>query len=422
MWMFVASVTLALSVSAACSLMEAALLSLSATQVAQISARRPRIGAIWQRFKTNIERPIAAILILNTSAHTIGATISGSAFDSLFGRQWVLVFSLVFTYAMLQFTEVLPKTIGVRYNREVAVLTAGPLNMLVRGLRPLLAAIAWINRPFEGKRGKGAGQVTVEEVAALASMARMANQITSHQEQIIRGAMRLSRQCVRDVMIPVEHVGFLSTSMTIADALLMAYREAHTRSPVCRDGNVDDVVGYINFKELVYYNRRHPDDSRLDGVIRPLHEARLDDSAAELLRLFIDQHIHIAIVRGDQGKTLGIVALEDLVEELVGEIEDEFDRLPRMLHPLIGGNWMVGGGVPVSELNARLGAALEMPHETVSAWLERHLDHPPRPGDVFRANGLRFRVRRIRRGHVFEVMVTPDRTPKPPPHPTAAPA
>lgn len=406
MWLFVASVAVALSISAACSLIEAALLSLTPSQVAQINANHPRVGAVWQRFKANIERPIAAILILNTSAHTIGASIAGAELNALLGGRWVFLFSLVFTYLMLQFTEILPKTLGVRYNHEIAILVARPLSLLVRAFRPLLTVIHWVNRPFGGKAAVGAGRATVEEITTLASMARLANQITSHQERIIRGAMRLSRLRVGEVMIPVEHVSFLSTGMDLAEALVIAHLEAHTRFPVCRDGDVNQVVGYINFKEMIYFMRTNPNDPRLDGIIRPLRHAARDDSAADLLRLFVEQHIHIAVVQDGRGQTLGIVALEDLVEELVGEIEDEFDRLPRLVHSLSGGTWMVGGGVRISDVNSRLGIALDHEHETVSAWLQRQLGDAPKPGDVVRRQGVQFTVRRVRRGQVFEAMVS----------------
>jgi len=150
--------------------------------------------------------------------------------------------------------------------------------------------------------------------------------------------------------------------------------------------------------------RTNPNDMSLTGVIRPLHRATPEDSAADLLRLFVEQHIHIAVVQDAEGRTQGIVALEDLVEELVGEIEDEFDRLPRLLHALSGGTWIVGGGVKLAELNARLGAALDPPQETLSAWLTHRLAGAAKPGDVVREPGVTLTVRRVRRGRVFEAV------------------
>ena len=154
MTLFVVSVSLALLISAICSLMEATLLSMTPSQVADLAHRQPKTGAIWQRFKANIQPPIAAILFLNTAAHTIGASVAGSQFDELYGDEWILAFSLVFTFVMLQFTEILPKTLGVRYNREIAHFIARPLNAMVVGMTPLLRVIHWINRPFEGRKGQ----------------------------------------------------------------------------------------------------------------------------------------------------------------------------------------------------------------------------------------------------------------------------
>ena len=149
MWLFILAVAGALLISALCSLMEATLLSLRPSQVAEMSSRWPRIGAVWRRFEAEIDRPIAAILILNTAAHTIGASVAGAEFNSLFGDDWIWVFSLVFTLLMLQFTEIMPKSAGVRYNRHVAVWIAQPLVLLTYVLLPVVHFVHWFNRPSD---------------------------------------------------------------------------------------------------------------------------------------------------------------------------------------------------------------------------------------------------------------------------------
>ncbi|HUG90403.1 MAG TPA: hemolysin family protein [Planctomycetaceae bacterium] len=406
MTLLICSVAVALGVSALCSLAEATLLSLTPSQVAEMSTRRPTLGRLWQDFKTRIDRPISVILIVNTSAHTVGAALAGAQFDSLYGTQWIWLFSLVFTYLMLQFTEILPKTLGVRYNRRVAAWIGRPLKVLVLVFDPLIRVIRLINRPFEGRRTAAEPTATVEEIAALAGLARLSRQITVHQERIIKAATRLSEARVSDVMIPVEQVAFLSASMSIADAVLAAHIEAHTRFPACEDGDRNRVLGYVNFKEMVYHLRTNPHDTSLRGIIRPVHFVPPDETAAHLLRVFVDEHGHIAMVRSDDGRTLGLVTMEDLIEELVGELEDEFDRLPRMIHPLTGGLWMVGGGVPLSELNRALGLGLPEVKLTLSSWLQRELGPTPKPGQRLNVDSAVLTVRRVRRGKVFEVAVS----------------
>jgi CBS domain containing-hemolysin-like protein len=400
------AMTVALVLSFLCSLLEATLLSLTPSQVAGISERHPRVGAIWRRFKENIEKPIAVILLVNTTAHTMGASFAGAEFDALYGDEWIAAFSLGFTFLMLQFTEILPKTLGVRYNREIAPLVGRPLAVVVSALSPLLQLVYWINRPFEGRKREQEISQPLEEIATLASFARLSNQIGRHQERIIQGASRLSAATVSDVMIPAEQIAFLSAEQSLQDAFIAAHLEAHTRFPVCEGGDHDHVLGYANFKELVYSLHTNPIDPSLRGIIRPVHFVAPDASASDLLKNFVDEHVHMAIVR-DGERTVGLVTFEDLVEELVGELEDEFDRLPRMIHPLTGGVWMVGGGAPAADVLRRIGLPADGAEGTLSSWLLGRMGDQPAPGTVHRIEGHEITVRRVRRGRIFEVSVRP---------------
>jgi putative hemolysin len=195
----------------------------------------------------------------------------------------------------------------------------------------------------------------------------------------------------------------------MTDAVLTAHYDPHTRFPICEDGDRDRVLGYINFKELVYRARTNPSDPSLRGIIRPVHFVHRDESAADLLRMFVEQHVHMAIVRDDDDKTLGLVTMEDLVEELVGELEDEFDRLPRMCHALSGGTWMVGGGFPASKLNDVLGVSFDYARGSTSAWLIERMGRVPKVNEVYVEANYEFLIRRTRRGKIFEVSVSKPR-------------
>ena len=409
MVVLIVAMTGALVISALCSLLEATLLSLTPAQVAAFGEVHPRVMHTWQKLKSEIKRPIAVILVLNTLSHTIGATVAGAQFESLYGREWLVAFSLLFSFLILQFTEILPKTLGVRYNSYLAPFFGVPLYAIVRITNPLITIINLINKPFEG-RGKSADTAgTVDEIAALAGMARLSNLIGQYEESIIKNATKMSLTKVDSVMIPHDQITFLTTTQTMTDAVLTAHYDPHTRFPICEDGDHDRVLGYINFKELVYRARTNPSDPSLRGIIRPVHFVHRDESAADLLRMFVEQHVHMAIVRDDDEKSLGLVTMEDLVEELVGELEDEFDRLPRMCHALSGGTWMVGGGFPASKLDDVLGANLENARGSTSAWLIERMGRVPKANEVYMESGFEFLVRRTRRGKIFEVSVTKPR-------------
>jgi putative hemolysin len=236
-------------------------------------------------------------------------------------------------------------------------------------------------------------------------MARMSKDIDTHQERIIRGAARLSERSVRELMIPVEQVVTLSTAQSLSRAIIAAHLDAHTRFPVCQDGDRDRVVGYVNFKEMIYFMSTNPADPSLNGIIRPVHFVAPDRPATELMQVFLDEHKHIAIVRDASGKSLGLVTLEDMMKELLGELGDEFDRLPKSVHALSGGTFMFGGGVSMNEVSAALGGVLPPGPGTLAAWLEEQIGQTPAGGQTFRHNGADILIRRVRRGRVFEASV-----------------
>jgi len=153
----------------------------------------------------------------------------------------------------------------VRYKPGHRGLAARPLATMTSLIAPIVNLVHWVNKPFEGRRSHVDQPHAVEEITALAGLARLSNQISRHQERIIHGATRLSRMKACDVMIPVEHLAFLSTSMSIGQALIAAHLEAHTRFPVCEEGSLDRVVGYINFKELVLLHADQPQRSQSPG-------------------------------------------------------------------------------------------------------------------------------------------------------------
>lgn len=395
-----ASVLAAFAVSGLCSLLEAALLSLTPSQQACIRQDDAELGDLCRKLKREVERPIAVILIINTAAHTVGAAVAGAQFDKLCGERWLLVFSLVFTLGMVQYTEILPKTLGVRFNVQVMKVAARPLAALVMLMKPLIELVYFINRPFEHRR-KQPGPSTAEEISALAALARSSQQISSRQERIINAAPLLSKENASEVMIPLERIASMSDTQTLTDAINLTGRDFHTWYPVFDDGNPDRVLGYVNFKEIVACSRSGG-NARLTDILRPIDFADADESASALLERFVTQHCHMAIVRDKNGRTIGLVTLEDIVEELLGDLDDEFDPLPRTFYSPSEGVWVVGGGIAMTILGRDTRLALPKRSEPVSVWFTGLLDRQVRVGDVYRTEQAEFMVRKVRRGRVLE--------------------
>lgn len=408
----IAGAGLAFSVSFFCSLMEAALLSITPGQLAKLKQEKPRAGSIMGRLKNDLDRPITVILALNTAAHTIGATVAGAQFGLLFGNSAIALFSGVFTFLMLQYTEILPKSLGVRFNKIVCAWMALPLLTLTRVLGPVIGVLRFLNRPFESRSRAGAVSLSLDEVVALAGHARLVRLITPQQENIITQAAYLSKQTAADIMVPVEQVTFLSSDQTLPHAIVTAHMDPHTRFPVVKGDDHNDVLGYINFKELVYRVRTNPAEPTLRGVIRPVRFVRADTPCHQILRAFVDEHEHMAIVRDEQGRTAGLITLEDVVEVLLGDLQDEFDRLPKMCQSLPKGVWIVGGGVPMTELAERLAMPAISGPGTLSDWMISRLGDKLAVDQRLRVDHLEFAVRRIRRGKPFEVLISPVSLPR----------
>ncbi|MDO4551498.1 MAG: hemolysin family protein [Planctomycetia bacterium] len=409
MWsIFIISLAVALCISAMCSLCEAALLSLTPGELEDFAEDYPKKARVWKNFKENIEEPIAVILILNTAAHTIGATVAGAQFSDLGYGKYLTFFSIIFTFLMLQYTEILPKTLGVAYNTKVAYIMTRPMQFLVWFLKPVVKFLHIMNRPFEAKNSDD-NPDTLDEITALVRLASFSKLIDKNQERIFQETTRLQERSAKEVMIPVEQITFLSTQETIGQAIIAAHLDPHTRFPLIEGKDTDNIVGYINFKELVVSASINKNVKEIRDIARTVHFVNESEPVLHVLRLFVNHHAHIAIVRNKAGKTLGMITMEDIVEELVGELEDEFDLLPQSFHLLTGGALVLGGGVPTKKVFETIKADWEVEADvpTISAWMLKRFGKLPNPGENFHYEGWNFIARRIRRGQIFEVTVLP---------------
>lgn len=409
MWLLILSVSAALLISALCSLMEATLLSLRPTQIVEISSRSPRIGSVWKRFKDQIERPIAAILILNTAAHTIGASVAGAEFDAQFGREWIWVFSLVFTFLMLLFSEIIPKNAGVRYNRRVALWIARPLDLLVYLMLPVVKLLDRISRPLGGKRPAKEPAATVEEITALAGLARLSKQISPRQERIIREGTHLSRTKVRAVMrsrVEIDALDIDTPPHEVSGAVVMS---GFSRVPVY-EGDLDHIVGFVYIKDIL--RQLHMGwPIELDKLLRPAPLVPETLPLDRLLTVFRKERTQMAIILDEYGGTVGLVTMEDVLEEFVGEIYDEHRRdEERTIVRQDETSWIVGGTVTLRDLFDTIGlpelhAAAPPDINTVGGLIQWLLDRIPDEGDHTTWNDLAMKVVEMEGVRIGRVLV-----------------
>lgn len=404
MTVFILACATVVAVSFFCSLLEASLLSLDDIHLETKRREGHSYAAIWQRMKRRIDRPIAAILILNTVAHTGGATVAGGAFDAIYGDDRIWLFSLLFTVVVLVCTEIIPKVIGVNFAEQLAVVLARPLAIMTTTLTPLIVLTDFIARPFKRKSGKS--RLSLADLRTMADLARSERLIGAEQETIIINATKLRVLTVSEVMVPRDRIAIFDARDSNIANFEIAASSLHTRYPVSPDGTVDGITGYVNFKEIIAMmpSRR---EAKIEPYIRPLSRIPAGASLNNALRTLLGRREHMALVEDPELRVVGLVTLEDLLEEIVGDLTDEFDWMPEEIVHVADGRWKVGGGARVSEVIRRTGI-MDVEGDrslSLSDWVQNLLGREPTTGDAVATVEGRFTVLQTRRRKAYRVLV-----------------
>jgi CBS domain containing-hemolysin-like protein len=324
----VLAVSLAILISALCSLLEAALYSLPLSRIEMMGQERPALANILRKLKHNIEQPITAILTLNTVANTMGAAVAGAAAASLYGEQNLLWFSLIFTILILLFSEILPKTLGIEFNAPLARYIARPLQCLVICFTPVILVSQAMTRLIP-KRSDSA--VSAEELSTFARLSHKSGEIGKDQETVITNIIALRNQSVRQVMTPRTVTFSLSQELSVAEAVHFEEKwRIHSRIPVYAE-NTSDVVGIVRSYEVMQAAAKGSGQLTLRDLMYPVHFVPETAPLDKVMLEFFERSQHLFVVVDEYGGITGVISLEDILEEIMGrEIMDESDRPENM--------------------------------------------------------------------------------------------
>ena len=321
----VITVTLVIVVSGLCSLSEAVLYSVSLSHIETLAHGGSKTGRVLQRLRQNIDRPIAALLSLNTIANTAGAAIAGALADRALGTEWLGLFSAGFTLAILLFSEIIPKTAGVMYNRPLAGAIARPLSGLVTAFAPLVWLSGWITRSFSS--GGGEATVSDHEIAVMTRLGLRQGAIDEDEAMVIHNILELENKTVRDALTPRTVLYALPAHETVEGVRRDKGILTHSRIPVYFK-NMDDVAGVVHRRDLLTAVSEGKLDLKLEELVKPVHFVRSKLPLNKTLNLFLNRGEHLFIALDDFGGTAGVITLEDVLEEILGkEIVDEFDEV-----------------------------------------------------------------------------------------------
>ncbi|MEW6264733.1 MAG: hemolysin family protein [Thermodesulfobacteriota bacterium] len=328
MTILIVAFLLAVLVSFTCSLVEAVILSLSPATVALLMEEGRRSGNILQSYKGKIDRPLSAILTLNTVANTVGAAVVGAQAQAVFGSQWIAFFSALLTVIILVFSEIIPKTVGAVFCKELAPAVAYIIKGLVTVTYPLVLIFEALARLIKAKAPRT--MVTREEMVMTAEMSRAEGQLQDREGSIIRNLLHLDQIDVRDVMTPRSVLFALSQEETVGEAIRLHVPIRFSRIPIYgRD--LDDITGLVRRYQINQACSQGQNETSLKALANPIHAVPEAMTVAAALDEFIKRREQLFLVVDEYGGTAGIITLEDAIETLLGvEIVDELDSVVDM--------------------------------------------------------------------------------------------
>lgn len=320
--------SLAIGVSFLCSMLEASLLSLSPSFVKAMAEGGSRVGRRLQAMKSNIDRPLAAILTLNTVAHTVGAAGVGAQAAIVWGSAAVGIASAVMTLLILILSEIIPKTIGAVLAKRLASFTAITTQLMIFLCFPLIILLEWMHRLMKLRRQ--AAEMSRAELVATLGLGHESGALEAHESRIMTNLIALQHLTVADIFTPRTVVFTLQADRTAQD-VLNAHKMLHfARIPVV-ESDFDTVIGYATRYDLHKAYTTGRGNITVRELIKPLEAVPEQASVSDALQHMLRKRMHIALVVDEYGGAEGIVTLEDALESLLGvEIVDESDPVTDM--------------------------------------------------------------------------------------------
>jgi putative hemolysin len=414
----IAVIVLLVVVSIFLAIAETALTRVSKAKALALADKHDRSGEALLTLAQDPEMWINPLLLIVLSAQLVQASLVGILFDHLFGSIGAAVAVAVNVVIVFIVAESLPKTWAMTHAEQAAIISAPTVLRLVR-FPPVRAASGVLTRLSRRLLPDRQGpNVSEEELLALADEALEEDVIEHGERALIESIIEFGDTIVREVMVPRPDMVTVPSEFRVADVLEIVLLNGYSRMPVLGEG-IDDVSGLIYAKDLMRAERDGFEDQPVSGLLRPARLVPESKRVPELLREMQQEQFHMAIVIDEYGGTAGLVTLEDLIEELVGEIVDEFDHEEAMVEPLAGGGIRVNARMSMDEVNDLLPSALpEGDWDSVGGLLYHELGRPPIEGEEIRTGHWVLRAERVQGRRIGRVRIMPTLPIVPPTVPT----
>lgn len=322
-------ILIAILFSFLCSIAEAVLLSITPSYIEHLQEKSPKRAKVLRTLRiTSVDRSLAAILTLNTIAHTVGAIAAGAQATIVFGSAWIGLFSVIMTLAILFFSEIVPKTIGAVYWKQLATITAVYVQWLIKILYPLIWLSEMITKWIS--HGKKQHIFSRDEFLAMAGLGERTGHIEEHEFRVVRNLFRFRQLRAKDIMTPRTVMVSLPASAKVEEVFQQVLDIRFSRLPIYSEDN-DDITDFVLKDDILMTQAKDHGARTLAHLKRKLMVVLAEMPLPDLMEVLLNERQHIALVVDEYGQTSGLVTLEDVVETLLGlEIMDEMDEVKDM--------------------------------------------------------------------------------------------
>ncbi len=391
---------------------ETALTSVGRLRVRHLAEEGSAPAAILQRLHQDPNRFLSTVLVVNTVALIVAGSAATLIGQELLPHAWGLwgdlAVSILLSMLLLIFAEVTPKTVAIRNAERIALVAARPVEFLSSVLGPVIWFITLVSRLLTGGLGAHSPYVTEEELMTFLSVSEEQGVIEEEEREMIHGIIEIGDKSVREVMVPRPDVTAVDKGATLEEITRLFNQYKHTRLPVY-ENDIDHIVGLIHVKDLILHFARHQKTFDIDRIMRRIERTPETKKVDELLHEMQTEKVHMMVVLDEYGGTAGIVTLEDLLEEIVGEIRDEYDVAEEEpLRIVSEREALVDARYPMDELNEELELGIEESHEydSVGGYVVTQLGRIPDAGESFSNGRVKWIVDEVNGSRLIRLRLT----------------
>jgi putative hemolysin len=388
---------------------ETALMSMDRLRVKYLVQKKRRGAEKLENILEKPDRLLSAILVGNNLANIATSVFATTFLVQIYGDRGELYTILILTPLLLILAEISPKTYAAQHPEKVSFLVLRPIQAVMWFFTPVVWLVTGGTRLLTRfmRQEEERPIISEDEIRTIISVGEQTGVVAKEQRRMLHGVFELTETRVREVMIPRTEVVGIEVSATFGEVLEQVRSSRHSRFPVFA-GSLDDIVGVIHSKDILDYVGQ-PQEFSLQAIARPPYFVPESKRIGTLLQSFRKKHIHLAMVVDEYGGVEGIVTLEDIVEEIVGEIQDEYDVEEVLVREIAPGRYLVDGSASLRTINRRFSLQLSEEHaNTLAGFLLRTMGSIPAEGDTCQSDGTTFIVRKVVDRRVEEIeMVLP---------------